>query len=135
MGLLDKFHVYGKKRTGKIFISITSYGLTFSKSCIDSLSYADYVHVLFEDDGVRMAVAPCNKDAEARTFVRDRNSPRAGFVRWTDRQLINYIIDLGGIEMGSKGVRIDGDYLASDNVLLFDLRNYTPLKGKSDAKT
>ena len=55
-------------------------------------------------------------------------------MRWNDRQLISHIIDLGGIELGSKGVRIDGEYVASDNVLLFDLRNYTPLKGKSDAK-
>ena len=96
MGLLDNFYVYGHKRSGKIFISITSYGITFSKSCVESLDYANFVHVCFENNGARMAVKPCKKDEKSRIFVKNRNSPRASFVRWTDKNLVAHLMSIAG---------------------------------------
>ena len=135
MGFLDSFDLYGKKNYGKIFISITNYGMTFSKSCVVKLNYPEFVHVYFEHDGNRMAVTPCEKDSEARNFVRDKDSIRAGFVRWNDRDLIQHIISLGNMTIGKKGVRVYGEYVSSDNVLVFDLPHYTPIGKKSEEES
>ncbi len=134
MGILDTFDLYRRGEGGKIFISITNYGMTFSKSCVEKLNYPEFVHVFFEQEGKRMAIAPCTEDSEARGFVRDQSAPRAGFVRWNDRKLIQHAVSLANIELGKRGVRIYGQYIADDNVLVFDLKVYTPIGKQNETQ-
>ena len=125
MEFIEGFELYGKEISpGKIFISITNYGLTFSKTCVDCLDYPEYVHVWFDKTNARMAVSPCEKDLKSRVFVKKKNSPRAAFIRWNDKTLLNYLLMVGNIDLGPRGVRIPGEFSAEHNALIFNLSEY-----------
>ncbi len=132
MGRLDGFEIYSRNTNGNIFISVTDYGLTFSKSSVESLDYPQYVHIFFDKKESKMAVQPCEKDNRSRVFVKNKNSKRAGFVRWNDKKLINFLIDLGNLKIGANGIRIKGNYFDDENILMFDLKNYSPIKHKEE---
>ena len=131
MGRLDGFKVYSRNTGGNIFISVTNYGITFSKASVECLDYPEYVHVLFDNDG-NMAVTPCEKDDEARIFVKDRDSDRAGFVRWNDKRLIRYMVELADLKIGTKGIRIKGEHFSDENILIYDLKDYTQIRQKQE---
>ena len=126
MSRLDGFKVFTRNDGGKIFISVTNYGVAFSKASVEKLNYPEYVHVLFDDYG-NMAISPCEKDNEARTFVRNRNNVRAGFVRWNDKKLINYMIKAGGLSIGPKGIRVQGEYFPDENIVIYKLKDYAQI--------
>ena len=132
MGRLDNFEIYTRNSNRKIFISITAYGLTFSKGAVEALDYPQYVHVLFDKNTTSMAIKSCEKDRQARVFVKNRNANRASFVRWNDKKLINFITQLGNLELASKGVRIQGDYFDDENVLIFNLKDYSFINYKNN---
>ena len=131
MSRLDGFKVYSRNDGGKIFISVTNYGVTFSKTSVEKLNYPEYVHVLFDDNG-NMAISPCAQDNEARVFVRNRDNVRAGFVRWNDKKLINYMIKLGGLKIGSKGIRMGGEYFPDENIVIYNLKDYAQINQKEE---
>ena len=130
MSVLDGFEMYKKKDKGNIFISITQYGITFSKTSVACLDYAEYVHIFFDKNNIKMAITPCEKDDEARIFVKNKNSPRAGFVRWNDKNLLKYVTELANLKFDEKGIRIKGEYVKNENVLIYDLNNYKAINGR-----
>ena len=130
MGRLDGYEVYTRNFGGNIFISVTNYGVTFSKASVESLDYPNYVQVLFDRRDFNMAIKPCEQNSEARIFVRDRNANRAGFVRWNDKKLIRYMIELADLQIGEKGIRIKGEYFHDENIIIYHLKDYSQIKYK-----
>ena len=131
MSRLDGFEVYTRKADGNIFISVTSYGVAFSKASVASLNFPGHVHVLF-DKNANMAISPCEKDTTSRVFVKNPDSDRAGFVRWNDKRLIKHMIELADLNIGSKGIRIKGEYFADENILIYNLKDYTQINRSDD---
>ena len=127
MSRLDGFEVYTRNIGGNIFISLTSYGVAFSKASVEVLNFPKYVHVLF-DKNANMAITPCEKDKMARVFVKNPDSNRAGFVRWNDKRLINHIIELAELKTNYRGIRIKGEYFQDENILIYNLKNYVKIK-------
>ena len=57
VSILDSFvpeHMEG----GNLFVSVTSYGMTFSKSSVEAVGFPKYVKVYFDRSGKRFAVVP-----------------------------------------------------------------------------
>ena len=130
MGRLDDYEIYTTNTGGNIFISVTNYGVSFSKASVECLDYPEYVHVFFNRRENNMAIKPCEKDDEARVFVKNRDADRAGFVRWNDKKLIRYMIELADLKIGAKGIRIRGEYFSDENVLIYTLKNYSQIRHK-----
>ena len=128
MSVLDGF-VEENCGTELVFITVTHYGLTFSKAAVESLGYPPYVRVYYDQKGRRMAVAATENTEGARPFVRDPDSPRAGFVRWTDKALLARVADMAGLNLGPENARFPGQYIPEENVLIMDLKKKEPVRG------
>lgn len=129
MSVLDAF-VPENSGMGAIFVSVTGYGMTFSKASVEALGFPRLVRVYYDRKGKRFAVAPSLREEGARTFVRDPEGPRAGFVRWNDRRLLDQVISLGALELGENGLRVMGEYVPGENILVYDLTRTVPVVGK-----
>ena len=116
-----------------LFISITGYGLTFSKSSVKCLGYSRYVAVFFDRKGKRIAVIPGNpeEEEEIRDFVKDREARNAGFVRWNDKRFMRDVIALGQLDLGEKGVRVFGEYDMESHAIIYDLKRAEPITGRN----
>ena len=130
MSILDGF-VPENSGDGAIFVSVTDYGMTFSKTSVEVIGFPRYVKVFFDRKGKRMAIVPCSEENGARSFVRDSASPRAGFVRWNDKKLISQITSMGDLSIEGHGVRVLGEYVPEENLLVFNLKQTIPLRQKN----
>ncbi len=88
--------------------------------------------VFVDRKGKRLAVMPCSpdEDEEVRDFVRDPDSPNAGFVRWNDKKFLRDVIALGQLDLGEKGVRIMGEYQMENNAIIHDLNKAELITGR-----
>ena len=122
MSILDDF-VPENDLNGVIFLSVAEYGITFSKSSVEALGYPLFVKVLFDWKGKRVAIQPTENKEGARYFVRNPDSDKASFVRWNDKKLLSQILALGGLELYGKTLRVSGEYIQEENVLIYSLNN------------
>ena len=129
MSILDSF-VPENCDTGSIFVSITDYGMTFSKGSVEAIGFPAFVRVYFDQKGKRMAIVPCGNEEGARKFARGGDTPQAGFVRWNDKKLLEQINTLGGLENSGKGVRVLGEYIEDENLLVYNLKQTIPVRAK-----
>ena len=130
VSILDSFvpeYVEG----GSVFVSVTSYGMTFSKSSVEVLGFPRTVKVYLDRSGKRFAVVPSEEAEGTRNCARDPGHPKSSFVRWNDKKLLNQLIAMGNLELGENGVRVQGEYVADENLLVFDLKKTQPIVGKN----
>ena len=127
MSILDDF-VPEALRDSSVFISVTDYGITFSRDSVAMLGYPAFVRVYFDKKGKRMAVVPCESSEGARRFVKDGDLSGSGFVRWNDKRLLSQVYSLGALEPGGKGVRAMGEYVEEENLIVYDLKDTVPLR-------
>ena len=122
MSVLDDF-VPENDLNRAVFLSVAEYGITFSKSSVEALGYPRFVKVLYDRKGKRVAIQPTENKEGARLFVRKQDSDRASFVRWIDKKLLSQILALGGLELHGKTLRVFGEYIQEENVLIYSLKN------------
>ena len=67
MAFLDGFEMINAPEAP--FITLSKYGITFSKLSLELLDYAQYVHGFLNRDMKQFAVKPCEKDDAAIEFV------------------------------------------------------------------
>ena len=71
MGRLDGYimdkHPFS---TTKPFFTVNHSAILFSKSAVESLSYAPYVHVFFNPEKGSFAIQPCKEDQHAVAFYK-----------------------------------------------------------------
>ena len=130
MSVLDAF-VPENVTDGSVFVSVTDYGMTFSKASVEALGFPPFVRVYFDRKGKRMAIVPCEEEEGARRFSRADGSAQAGFVRWNDKKLLAQVFTMAGLAPGGKGVRALGEYIAEENLLVYHLRDTVPLRERS----
>ena len=130
MSVLDAF-LPENSRPDSVFVFITGYGMTFSKSAVNLLGYPPFVRVYFDRKGKRMALTPCPEEEGARRFAKDPGTPRAGFVRWNDHRLLMQVCALGEIRTEGEGVRVQGEYYPEENVLVFNLKQTVPIRHRN----
>ena len=129
LSILDAF-VPETGDIGSVFVSVTDYGMTFSKGAVEALGYPAFVRVYFDKKGKRMAIVPCGEEAGARKFARGGDTPQPGFVRWNDRKLLDQVNTLGGLDTSGKGVRVMGEYVEDEHLLVFNLKQTIPVRAK-----
>ena len=100
-----------------VFVSLNRYGIKFSTSSVKLLGYPLYAEVYLDRENKRFA-------------VRHPEAKNASFVRWSERRLLNDLIDLGGLTLGDKGVRVPGEYIESEKMIVYDLTKAEAIRGK-----
>lgn len=132
MSILEGF-VPENSDSGVIFVSITSYGMTFSRASVEAVDYPRFVKVYFDRKGKRFAIVPAEEGDGSRSFAKDRSLPRAGFVRWNDKRLLAQVTALGSLDLGPNGIRVMGEYIPEENLLVYNLKQTIPIRAKTAA--
>lgn len=116
---------------GLATITLSANGLSFSKTSISKLGCAKRVNILLNEESKQLAIQACSDDdTEGTPFAKNKN---VQFVRWNNRDFIKTISRLIGVNLGANNYRIEGEYISSENALLFDLNNFTVLEKKDAA--
>lgn len=124
MGELDSFKLY-KDNKKNIFLTLRTNTISFSKAVIETLNYAEYVHLLIDRKGMAIAIQACNPDTDAFRFFIPPEEGKQVLIRWADKKMVNMLCEIGNIVIPEKGVRIQGKYLPDDNAVIFDLKDRT----------
>lgn len=131
MGLLDSFEVMPYV-TGVSNMSITKDGVNFNKTTVEKLGSPSYVLVLIDKSNLKLAVTPCDEHRQgARPFLREGRSARTG-VRWNNTDLKESIQTLTGWDLEASGRKVVGRFYPEDNVMIFDLTEWTPIERRSN---
>lgn len=131
---MQGFERYRFNAYDDVFVSFTRYGMTFSTSSVRLLGYPLYAEVYLDRESKRFAISPGEKgDPDAKVFVRNPEAKNATFVRWNERRLLHDLIDLGGLALGEKGVRVPGEYIESEKTIVYDLTKAEAIRGKGRA--
>ena len=112
-------------------ISITKNGVTFSKGVVMKMGYPEHVQLLIDKIGQQIAVKSCNEDEENATPFCSAEKKAKGTVisiRWNQKDLLNTLSNMMGWNLKEDAFRAEGVYIDSENAVLFDLKNATPLK-------
>lgn len=121
MSILDDFKIEHRS-VAEPYITVADYGITFPTATINCLNKSPYIHVYFDDVKKRVAFQACEKDADAFPFFNP--SVKNTFVRWSNYRIRDHICRLLEIEPTKKGIRLNGEYLEDENVLLFNLSEH-----------
>ena len=119
MGILDGYEMLNVPE--KPFISLSKYGVTFSRLALSLLSDAAYVHIFLDRKNLKFAVQPCEQDEAAMELVRSEQKKSQRFVRWGNRDLLRTLCSLSGSDISKGTVRINGEYHPEEDVMIFDL--------------
>ena len=122
MGRLDSFELLNAPEVP--FITLSKYGITFSKLSLELLHYAPFVHSYLDRSSGQFAVKPCEKDEAAVELVSSEKE-NSNYIRWGNRKLLRTLSALSGADVNSGSVRINGKYYADEDVIIYDLKeNY-----------
>lgn len=126
MSVLEGFRTFNFNE-GVPYVSVTSNGMTFNKAVIMKLGYPEYVVLLVDDDGKRLAIQACDEDApNAVAFYKPKKNNVLS-VRWNGKDLLNTICELTGWDIRREAFRIDGVLLREERAMLFDLNSASPM--------
>ena len=115
---------------GLPYVSITENGVTFNKTSIVKLGRPSHVLLMLNEETKQIAVQPCDPENEDATpFLRNEGKAVIS-VRWNNKDLLNTLSKMMGWDLKEHGFRVDGDYLSSENAMIFDLKNAAPLGEK-----
>ncbi len=126
MSMLEGFTVFNPKE-GVPYVSVTSNGVTFNRSVVMKMQYADHVLLLFNEDTRKMAIQRCDRDTpNATPFYRPRKNEILS-VRWNNKDLINTIVKIMGWDLTIEGFKVVGDLIREEDAMIFDLDTARPL--------
>lgn len=127
MSILDTFKPK-KLVTGSPFMTITENGVSINKSGIDRLEYAEFVKILIDEDGKRVAIQICDvKDPDKVQFVSQGKKGTAQYVRWNNREFVKQLMNWGPTEeLKLRGFKVPGKYLIDEKAFLFTFSEAIP---------
>lgn len=113
---------------GSPFMTITENGISINKSGIDRLEYAEFVKILIDEEGKRVAIQVCDSGDPNRTqFVIQDKKDTTQYVRWNNREFIKQLLSWGPTEeFKSKGFKVPGEYLSEEKAFLFTFSEAVP---------
>ncbi len=120
---LEGFKVY-LPTTGDANLTLTKNGLGISKATVSKLNCSEYVRILMDYQGRRMAIVETDENDTAKTeFARDGKNVG---IRWNSRDLIKTLCQMNRwtLENGEK-YTIPGEYSVEESAMIFDFNQAT----------
>lgn len=131
MNILDSFKKINLNSNGPS-VSISSYGLTFNKTVVDTMSLPDYVVLLLDEDSKRIAIQASANPEDIPFCINKSNRVNA---RINNKEFARKLFKLMGWELSDGSYRVVGTWYPDDKVYIFDLKeaelNITPNKDES----
>ena len=131
MSMIDGFELVSSGRS-KPFITLRDASITFSKMAIESLDYAEFVHMYIDKKSRRVAFQASEDDEDSFIFYREPKPGRSMLVRLTTKGVASRVKELAGIESCENGLRYYGEYVEEEKLLIFDMKKkgvHAPTEG------
>lgn len=106
---------------GKIALTISHAGVSFSQAAIIALGKPEFVKVMINSETKQMAVQVTDSSDEARTIFLKKGKKNLA-VRWNNSLLKETLSNLMKWDLKNKTYKVAGEYISSDKLLLFDLK-------------
>ena len=117
--MLEGFKQYNMT-IGTASVSITENGIAFSKTTIIKMDKVPYVKLLIDEEGKRSAIQKAWEDDEGA--ISFYNNQKIVSVRWNNKELLKTIAKMMNWELSGNVYRVDGDYVAEEEAMIFDLK-------------
>ena len=125
--MLDGFKQYNMA-VGTSSVSITDNGIAFSKAAIVRIGKPVYVIFMIDEEGKRLAIQKAEKDDDgAIPFYSEK---KIVSVRWKNKELLKTIATMMNWELSGNVYKAEGDYISSEEAIIFDLNNATQSQSK-----
>lgn len=113
---------------GAPYMSLTTNGVSFNKSCVLKLNRCDYAKLMINADTKQVILLPANENEEgAYRFYNKKRKGTTLSVRWNSKDLIKTLELLMNWDVSRNGYRVDGTYYPEENAILFDLSSAVAL--------
>ena len=110
------------------YVSITPNGVTFNKAVVMKMGYPDFVLLLIDDYGKRIALLACDDSTPNAVRLYKRTKGNVFSVSWNSKDLLNTIQGITGWNLEEIAFKADGVLLREDRAMVFDLNTATELK-------
>ena len=110
------------------YVSITPNGVTFNKAVVMKMGYPDFVLLLIDDYGKRIALQACDESTPNAVRFYKPKKGNVISVRWNSKDLLNTIQGITGWNLEEIAFKVDGILLREDRAMIFDLNTATELK-------
>lgn len=110
------------------YVSITPNGVTFNKAVVMKMGYPDFVLLLIDDYGKRIALQACDESTPNAVRFYKPKKGNVISVRWNSKDLLNTIQGFTGWNLEEIAFKVDGVLLREDRAMVFDLNTATELK-------
>lgn len=117
--MLEGFKQYNMT-IGTASVSITENGIAFSKTTIVKMDKVPYVKLFIDEENKRIAIQKANKEDEGA--INFYSNQKIVSVRWNNKELLKTIARMMDWELSGNVYKVDGDYIAEDEAMIFDLK-------------
>ena len=117
--MLEGFKQYNMT-IGTASVSITENGIAFSKTTIVKMDKVPYVKLFIDEGNKRIAIQKANKEDEG--VINFYSNQKIVSVRWNNKELLKTIARMMDWELSGNVYKVDGDYIAEDEAMIFDLK-------------
>lgn len=108
------------------YMTISKYGIQFSKSTIELLNAPAFVHIFIDEEKKQFAIQPCEYDGSAFPFVKEPTGGKQTLARWNNTTLVSVFSRIVGKDFKAKAARANGSYFNDENLIIFDLTDLQP---------
>lgn len=117
--MLEGFKQYNMT-IGTASVSITENGIAFSKTTIIKMDKVSHVKFFIDENNKKIAIQKAMKDDEGA--ISFYNNQKIVSVRWNNKELLKTIARMMGWELSGNVYKVDGDYFAEEQAMIFDLK-------------
>lgn len=130
---LENFKPY-TVTSGLPTMTISSYGVSFSKAAVVRLGKPEYAKLLINSEQKMFAVQASDEhDDEANIFYR-KKSNNVVTARWNSKELLQMISKMMEWNLEDASYKILGEYYPDESVLIFDLKKSEIISNDADGE-
>ena len=105
-------------------VSVSKYGLMFTKPILEARDMPRYVEVSVDADRKLFGLRPAKEPTKyTRDFVKDGVRNNTMYVKWNSRDIISFFSECLGREVSEleNTIKVAGEFDPSDSSIVFDL--------------
>lgn len=119
MSVLDSFKKVNLNNSGPS-VSISSYGLTFNKTVVDTMALPDFVILLLDENSKRIAIQASNNREDVPFCINKSNRINA---RINNKDFARKLFKLMGWNIENGSYRVPGIWYPDEKVYIFDIND------------
>lgn len=119
MSILDSFSKVNLNGASPS-VSISSYGLTFNKTVVDTMELPNYVDLYLDENNKKLAIAPSDSSTSIPFCINKSNKVNA---RINNKEFCRKLAKLMSWDLGDASYRVAGEFIKDEKVFIFDLNS------------